>query len=100
MASAFDDEKYREELSAIEQCMFLSLFCHSANPILYLYVGFEVLTEAERTASVYTLLQSSSQGQIQFFIAVLQQMIKYDNDNGEIIPVLLFAFLGVQRTLR
>lgn len=38
--------------------------------------GFKILNEPERTAALYTLLQHSSQDQIRFFAAVLQQMIK------------------------
>jgi hypothetical protein len=37
--------------------------------------GFKVLSEAERTAALYTLLQHSNQNQIRFLIAVLQQML-------------------------
>jgi len=55
MAAASTDPKFREEIAAIEQ-------------------WFVVLSEAERTASLYTLLQHSNQAQIKFFIAVLQQM--------------------------
>jgi hypothetical protein len=55
MAAASTDLKFREEMGAIEQ-------------------WFKVLSEAERTASLYTLLQNSTQSQIKFFIAILQQM--------------------------
>jgi hypothetical protein len=55
MAAASTDLKFREEMAAIEQ-------------------WFKVLSEAERTASLYTLLQNSTQSQIKFFIAILQQM--------------------------
>lgn len=37
-------------------------------------LGFKVLSEAEQTATVYSLLQHSSLTQVRFFIAVLQQM--------------------------
>lgn len=53
MASASLDMK--EELGAVEQ-------------------WFRVLTEAERTAALYSLLQQATQVQIRFFITVLQQM--------------------------
>lgn len=36
------------------------------------------LTEAERTATMYTLLQHSTQVQARFFINLLQQMVKRD----------------------
>ncbi|KAJ7188540.1 hypothetical protein C8R46DRAFT_1205697 [Mycena filopes] len=55
MAEAAADAKYNEELGTIEQ-------------------WFKVLSEAERTAALYTLLQHSNQNQIRFLIAVLQQM--------------------------
>jgi hypothetical protein len=53
MANASLDMK--EELGAVEQ-------------------WFRVLTEAERTAALYSLLQQASQVQIRFFLTVLQQM--------------------------
>ena len=40
--------------------------------------GFRVLSEAERTAALYSLLQHSTQVQIRFFITVLQQMARAD----------------------
>lgn len=40
--------------------------------------GFKVLSEAERTAALYSLLQHSTQVQIRFFITVLTQMSKSD----------------------
>ena len=43
-----------------------------------MFAGFKVLSEAERTASVYTLLLHANQDQIRFFISVLQQMIRPD----------------------
>ncbi|KAJ7502841.1 hypothetical protein B0H11DRAFT_1986589 [Mycena galericulata] len=55
MAEASTDVKFKEELGTIEQ-------------------WFKVLSEAERTAALYTLLQHSNQNQIRFLIAVLQQM--------------------------
>ncbi|CAK5265577.1 unnamed protein product [Mycena citricolor] len=55
MAEASTDAKFHEELGTIEQ-------------------WFAVLSEAERTATLYTLLQHSNQNQIRFLIAVLQQM--------------------------
>jgi len=59
MAAASLDQNFKEELSAIEQ-------------------WFRVLSEAERTAALYSLLQQTSQVQIRFFITVLQQMAKSD----------------------
>jgi superfamily II DNA/RNA helicase len=49
MAAASLDVNFKEELSAIEQ-------------------WFKVLSEAERTAALYSLLQHSTQVQIRFFI--------------------------------
>ncbi|KXN90126.1 Protein VTS1 [Leucoagaricus sp. SymC.cos] len=57
MANASADNKFKDELATIEK-------------------WFKVLSEPERTASVHTLLQHSTQDQIRFFMAVLQQMIK------------------------
>ncbi|KAF9476371.1 hypothetical protein BDN70DRAFT_882550 [Pholiota conissans] len=57
MAKVSADTKFKEELATIEQ-------------------WFKVLNEPERTAALYSLLQHSSQDQIRFFVAVLQQMIK------------------------
>ncbi|SCZ98496.1 BZ3500_MvSof-1268-A1-R1_Chr3-1g05422 [Microbotryum saponariae] len=59
MAAASLDSNFKEELSAIEQ-------------------WFRVLSEAERTAALYSLLQSSTQVQMRFFITVLQQMARAD----------------------
>ncbi|RPB16370.1 hypothetical protein P167DRAFT_481106 [Morchella conica CCBAS932] len=57
MASAALDQEFKDELSAIEQ-------------------WFRVLSEAERTAALYALLQQTTQVQIRFFIQVLQQMAR------------------------
>ncbi|KAF8315587.1 hypothetical protein DL93DRAFT_2029071, partial [Clavulina sp. PMI_390] len=59
MAAASLDVNFKEELGAIEQ-------------------WFRVLSEAERTAALYSLLQHSTQMQIRFFITVLQQMARSD----------------------
>ncbi|CAG8619201.1 16396_t:CDS:2, partial [Dentiscutata heterogama] len=59
MATASLDQNFKEELGAIEQ-------------------WFRVLSEAERTAALYSLLQHSTQVQIRFFITVLQQMARND----------------------
>lgn len=59
MAAASLDVNFKEELNAIEQ-------------------WFRVLSEAERTAALYSLMQSLNQVQIRFFITVLQQMARSD----------------------
>ncbi|KAI8879013.1 hypothetical protein K501DRAFT_227418 [Backusella circina FSU 941] len=59
MASASLDPKYKEEVQHVDQ-------------------WFKYLNETERTATIYTLLQHSTQVQIRFFITVLQQMSKKD----------------------
>ncbi|GAA5897583.1 hypothetical protein JCM6882_003524 [Rhodosporidiobolus microsporus] len=59
MAAASLDVNFKEELGAIEQ-------------------WFRVLSEAERTAALYSLLQSATQMQLRFFITVLQQMARQD----------------------
>ncbi|PNS21997.1 hypothetical protein CAC42_595 [Sphaceloma murrayae] len=67
MAAATLDQDFKEELSAIEQ-------------------WFRVLAEPERTASLYALLQQTTQVQIRFFIQVLQQMAKNHPMAGVLSP--------------
>ena len=59
MANASLDQNFKEELGAIEQ-------------------WFRVLSEAERTSALYSLLQQATQVQIRFLIMVLQQMARSD----------------------
>ncbi|ORX37355.1 hypothetical protein BD324DRAFT_608638 [Kockovaella imperatae] len=59
MAAASTDQNFTEELGAIEQ-------------------WFRVLSEAERTAALYSLLQHSTPVQIRFFLSVLQHMAQSD----------------------
>jgi hypothetical protein len=67
MAAAALDQDFKDELSAIEQ-------------------WFRVLSEAERTAALYALLQQTTQVQIRFFIQVLQQMGKNHPMSGVLSP--------------
>ncbi|QIX00599.1 hypothetical protein AMS68_006116 [Peltaster fructicola] len=67
MASATLDQDFKDELSAIEQ-------------------WFRVLSEPERTAALYALLQQTTQIQIRFFIQVLQQMAKSHPMSGVLSP--------------
>lgn len=67
MAAATLDQDFKDELSAIEQ-------------------WFRVLSEAERTAALYALLQQTTQVQIRFFIQVLQQMAKSHPVSGVLSP--------------
>lgn len=67
MASATMDKDFKDELVAIEQ-------------------WFKVLSEAERTAALYALLQQTTQIQIRFFIGVLQQMAKNHPMSGVLSP--------------
>ncbi|KAF7879309.1 hypothetical protein EAF04_000506 [Stromatinia cepivora] len=67
MAAATLDQDFKDELSAIEQ-------------------WFRVLSEAERTAALYALLQQTTQVQIRFFIQVLQQMGKGHPMSGVLSP--------------
>lgn len=69
MAAASLDVGFKEELSAIEQ-------------------WFKVLSEAERTAALYSLLQHSTQVQIRFFITVLQQMARSDPMTALLSPAM------------
>lgn len=67
MAGATLDQDFKGELSAIEQ-------------------WFKVLSEAERTAALYALLQQTTQVQIRFFIQVLQEMAKSHPMSGVLSP--------------
>lgn len=67
MAAAALDQDFKDELSAIEQ-------------------WFKVLSEAERTAALYALLQQTTQVQIRFFIQVLQEMAKSHPMSGVLSP--------------
>ena len=67
MAAATLDQDFKDELSAIEQ-------------------WFKVLSEAERTAALYALLQQTTQVQIRFFIQILQQMAKSHPMSGVLSP--------------
>ncbi len=67
MAAATLDQDFKDELSAIEQ-------------------WFRVLSEAERTAALYALLQQTTQVQTRFFIGVLQQMAKSHPMSGVLSP--------------
>lgn len=50
--------------------------------------GFRVLSEAERTAALYSLLQHSTQVQIRFFMTVLQQMAGIDSMSALMSPAV------------
>ncbi|KAF2084531.1 SAM domain-containing protein [Saccharata proteae CBS 121410] len=67
MAAATLDQDFKDELSAIEQ-------------------WFRVLSEPERTAALYQLLQQTTGVQQRFFIQVLQQMAKNHPMSGVLSP--------------
>lgn len=67
MAAATLDQDFKDELSAIEQ-------------------WFRVLSEAERTAALYALLQQTTQVQVRFFIQVLKQMARSHPMSGVLSP--------------
>ncbi|WVO24530.1 uncharacterized protein IAS62_005898 [Cryptococcus decagattii] len=69
MAAASTDQNFTEELGAIEQ-------------------WFRVLSEAERTAALYSLLQYSTPVQIRFFISVLHHMSQSDPMSALLSPSL------------
>lgn len=75
MAAATLDQDFKDELSAIEQ-------------------WFRVLSEAERTAALYALLQQTTQVQIRFFIQVLQQMGKNHPLSGVLSPASFDKGMG------
>lgn len=56
--------------------------------VLMIPTGFKVLSEAERTAALYSLLQHSTQVQIRFFITVLQQMARSDPMTALLSPAM------------
>src|ERR1700722_10015736 len=94
MAAASLDVNFKEELSAIEQCEpqspLVSTALSVAQPVMK--SGFKVLSEAERTAALYSLLQHSTQVQIRFFITVLQQMARSDPMTALLSPAMGGAF--------
>lgn len=65
MAEATQDQEFKDELAAIEQ-------------------WFLVLSEAERTAALYALLQQTTRVQIRFFIQLLRQ-----KDRSHPVPGIL-----------
>lgn len=67
MAAATLDSEFKDELSAIEQ-------------------WFRVLSEAERTAATYALIQQTTQMQQRFFAQVLNQMSKSHPISGVLSP--------------
>lgn len=67
MAAATLDSDFKDELSAIEQ-------------------WFRVLSEAERTAATYALIQQTTQMQQRFFAQVLNQMSKSHPISGVLSP--------------
>ncbi|KAK3178796.1 Flap-structured DNA-binding and RNA-binding protein [Lepraria neglecta] len=67
MAGATTDQDFKDELTAIEQ-------------------WFRVLSEAERTASLYSLLQQATKVQIMFFIQTLKEMLEKHPMPGILSP--------------
>src|SRR5260221_12212356 len=88
MAAASLDVNFKEELSAIEQCKATLLSHLSLHPHVIISTGVKVLSEAERTAALYSLLQHSTQVQIRFFITVLQQMARADPMTALLSPAV------------
>ncbi|KAK4689468.1 hypothetical protein P7C73_g630, partial [Tremellales sp. Uapishka_1] len=67
MAAASTDQNFTEELGAIEQ-------------------WFKVLSEAERTAALYSLIQYSTPVQVRFFLSVLHHMAQSDPMSALLSP--------------
>ncbi|KAJ1799024.1 Flap-structured DNA-binding and RNA-binding protein [Coemansia sp. RSA 2399] len=61
MAKVSLDPVFKDELTSIDQ-------------------WFAVLTEPERTAALYSIMQHCSDLQVRFFITILQQMLRIDQD--------------------
>ena len=87
MAAASLDVNFKEELTAIEQCATYVLYDYSLFSF-FCEIGFKVLSEAERTAALYSLLQHSTQVQIRFFITVLQHMARSDPMTALLSPAM------------
>src|SRR5215475_6634431 len=68
--------------------MYVNHFSRWLGALTLLHVGFKVLSEAERTAALYSLLQHSTQVQIRFFITVLQQMARSDPMTALLSPAI------------
>ncbi|KAI7820139.1 hypothetical protein BC939DRAFT_505196 [Gamsiella multidivaricata] len=83
-------DKWFEDLSHYEQTLeemaVVSLDTVFKDELSTIESWFRVLSEAERTAALYSLLQHSSQVQIRFFITVLQQMAKKDPVGALLAP--------------
>ncbi|EIW72378.1 hypothetical protein TREMEDRAFT_36653 [Tremella mesenterica DSM 1558] len=77
MAAASTDQNFTEELGAIEQ-------------------WFRVLSEAERTAALYSLLQHSTPVQIRFFLSVLHHMAQQDPMTAVLSPNPAAANMSMQ----
>lgn len=88
MAAASLDVNFKEELTAIEQCATYVLYDILFSFCLFYKIGFKVLSEAERTAALYSLLQHSTQVQIRFFITVLQHMARSDPMTALLSPAM------------
>ena len=67
---------------------------HDVQDSYLAFPGFKVLSEAERTAALYSLLQHSTQVQIRFFITVLQQMARADPMTALLSPAVGGASLA------
>ncbi|KAL1408849.1 Flap-structured DNA-binding and RNA-binding protein [Vanrija albida] len=80
MAAASTDQNFTEELGAIEQ-------------------WFRVLSEAERTAALYSLLQHSTPVQIRFFLSVLQHMAQADPMTAMLSPSPAGVTAGMESKL-
>ena len=71
--------------SKVSSFLVLSLSHDLTSPTT---TGFKVLSEAERTAALYSLLPHSTQVQIRFFITVLQQMARSDPMTAPLSPAV------------
>ena len=90
------DFKFKEELTAVEQCTSLISYPLLPSRFDCFSTGFLALTEAERTASLYSLLQHSTQSQIRFMIAVLQQMARSDPMTAGLTSATLGSFVSAR----
>lgn len=86
LATASLDQAFTDELNAIEQCKaFPRSHQLQTHPP---FSGFRVLSENERTAALYSLLQHATTSQIRFFQKVLSQMSQSDPMTALLSPAV------------
>lgn len=103
MAKASTDSKFKGELDTIESCESCRDTLHTKEtyPI---FTGFKVLTESERTTTLYTLVEQANEDQLQFLMTAIQKKIppqeepKVTREHVLVIwiSILLILFLALR----